>query len=579
MRRLMAAVVLALAVFVTYSNTVTVPFVFDDIWAIEKNANIRRLWPLTTAMTGPLDSSVDGRPLVCLTLAINYAISGLDTWSYHVVNILIHIGAALALFSIIRRVLLLPGMRERFGNEAFWFAWACALLWALHPIQTQAVTYVVQRTGTMMSLFYLLTVLYFLRAIEADPAHRPWWQAASVVAAYLGMTCKEDMITAPFMVLFLDMVFVSRSALRPLRERPIFYAALFSSVGFLAILIMTASRLDSISPEITGNKTIENLKMQANVVAHYLGLTVWPANLRVDYAWPPAPRLQDFLPAAASVVTVMAASLLALRFIPGLGFLGCAFFGMIAPLTLAPVMRNVGYEHRIYLPIAPLVILLVLAGRAILDSTWRALASPTPRVRAWLAASAIAIAAAAYGTRSLLRNAEYNDPVKLWADVLKDQPYNIRALNNLGGAHFNNGNLDKALECYRRLLNIKGPNDTSALYNIGTTLSVAQRPVEAAQFLERCIKIKPDNVEALVNLGNVYLNINDKQKAYAVYQKAIALAPRHPNALFNLAVIAADQGRFEEALQLVNRCLENDPRHDRAPSLRAKILQNLRKKS
>lgn len=577
MRRLVAAVVLALAVFVTYSNTLTVPFVFDDIWAIEKNPNIRRLWPITTAMTGPLDSSVDGRPLVCLTLAINYAISGLDTWSYHVVNILIHIAAALALFSIVRRVLLLPGWGGRFEKEAFWIAWACALLWALHPIQTQAVTYVVQRTGTMMSLFYLLTVLYFLRAIEADPRHRPWWQAASIISAYLGMTCKEDMVTAPILVLFLDMVFISKSVIRPLRDRPIYYAALFSSIGFLAILVMTASRLDSISPEITGNKTIENLKMQSNVLAHYLGLTVWPENLRVDYAWPPAPRLQDFLPAAATVCTAIAASLLALRFIPGLGFLGCAFFGMMAPLTLAPVMRNVGYEHRIYLPIAPLVVLLVFAGRALLDATWRALAHPTPRARAWLAAAAIAIVATAYGARSLIRNAEYNDPVKLWADVLRDQPYNIRALNNLGGAHFNNGNLDKALECYRRLLNIKGPNDTSALYNIGTTLSVAQRPVEAAQFLERCVQIKPNNVEALVNLGNVYLNINEKEKANRVYQQAIALAPRHPNALFNLAVIAADQGRYDEALQLVNRCLQNDPRHDRAPGLRNRILQRQKK--
>ena len=129
------------------------------------------------------------RPVVNLTLAVNYAIGGLDVRGFHVGNLLIHLLAALTLYGIVRRTLLSPLLKERFGHAASALALAAALIWSVHPLQTEAVTYLTQRTESLMGLFFLLT-LY--GAIRAASSPHPWkWYAATVAACALGMGCQR----------------------------------------------------------------------------------------------------------------------------------------------------------------------------------------------------------------------------------------------------------------------------------------------------------------------------------------------------------------------------------------------------
>jgi hypothetical protein len=161
----LAGLALVLAVAAAYANSLRAPFVFDDGFAIVRNATIRHLGRIGDVLSPPTGFAVCARPLVNLSLAINYAISGLNPWSYHLLNVVIHALAALALFGILRRTLA--------GPAAAFAAWTAALLWALHPLLTESVTFVIQRTESLMGLCYLTTLYCFIRG--ARGAARPWF--------------------------------------------------------------------------------------------------------------------------------------------------------------------------------------------------------------------------------------------------------------------------------------------------------------------------------------------------------------------------------------------------------------------
>ena len=191
---------IVVAGMLTYANSTTGPFIYDDLTAIRQNDTIRNIWPISRPLSPPRETPVAGRPIVNLSLAINYALGGLDVTGYHVANIAVHIACALVLFGLVRRTLLAPRLNDRFGSSADAVALASALLWMVHPLQTEAVDYVTQRTESMMGLFWLLTLYCSIRARRS--AHATGWTVASVLACGIGMACKESMATVPLVVAY-----------------------------------------------------------------------------------------------------------------------------------------------------------------------------------------------------------------------------------------------------------------------------------------------------------------------------------------------------------------------------------------
>ncbi|HEY6008560.1 MAG TPA: tetratricopeptide repeat protein, partial [Geobacteraceae bacterium] len=193
---LAGAAAILLVAFAAYHNSFGGPFVFDDRPCVVENATIRELWPPRLLMPPEnRGDTVDGRPLVNFTLAVNYALGGLNVRGYHIFNLAVHIAAALTLFGLLRRTFRSPRMEEHFRQAALPLALAAALLWVAHPLQTSAVTYVIQRAESLVSLFYLLT-LYCL-ARSGDSPRPALWQACGVAACLLGALTKEVIVTAP----------------------------------------------------------------------------------------------------------------------------------------------------------------------------------------------------------------------------------------------------------------------------------------------------------------------------------------------------------------------------------------------
>ena len=152
---------------VAYHNSFTGPFIFDDVRSIRDNPTIRHLWPIGQCLHPPHQHglTVEGRPLINLSLAINYALGRQKVWGYHALNLAVHILAGLTLLGVVRRTLQQPRLLGCFGRAANGLALTIAILWAVHPLQTESVTYVIQRAESIMGLFYLLTLYCFIRGV------------------------------------------------------------------------------------------------------------------------------------------------------------------------------------------------------------------------------------------------------------------------------------------------------------------------------------------------------------------------------------------------------------------------------
>ena len=425
-----------------WSNSFNGPFIFDDLCAIQTNPTLRH-FPSWDSFRPPQVNSISRRPVVNLTLAMNYAISGPGVQGFHAGNLLIHLLAALLLFGIVRRTL---SAEPRTIAVSF----AVALIWAVHPLLTESVTYLTERTESLMGLLYLLTLYCAIRGVSSG---HPWrWYAAAIAACALGMGAKEVMVTAPIVVLLYDRCFLSGSFREALRRRLPFYFGLAATWAILGAL-MIAYPWGGATGAGFGIAAVgpwEYARTQPGVILHYLRLSFWPSSLCLDYAWPIATSARRILPAAAVIAALLAGTLWALRRAPALGFLGAWFFLILAPTSSFMPIFDAAVERRMYLPLAAIVTACVLAAYGIGNQLVRRVAESAGTRKllgSVLAALVLLPLAAALGCRTFERNALYRDPISIWQDTVNKRPGNARALNNLGCAYISAGRSDRAVLC------------------------------------------------------------------------------------------------------------------------------------
>ena len=330
-----------------YSNSFRGVFVLDDVRAIVQNETIRSVTSIEEVLSPPPRSTVSGRPIANLSFAINYAISALDVRSYHVLNLLIHLGCALTLFGVVRRTLQSSSLRAIFGADATYVATAVALIWVVHPLTTSAVTYVVQRVESLMSLFYLLTLYCAIRAAES--ARRGLWTVASIASCALGVATKEVMITAPVAVVLWDVVF------RPgQRVRWGLRAGLAATWLVFAALVSGEQREASIA--MSGTMVWRYLLTQAQVLTQYLRLAFVPAPLVFLYTWPLVTTPADVIVEGLLIAVLLLLTAVGIWKRHPLGYAGALFFVILAPTSsIIPIVTEVAAEHRMYLPLAAIV--------------------------------------------------------------------------------------------------------------------------------------------------------------------------------------------------------------------------------
>jgi tetratricopeptide (TPR) repeat protein len=527
--RWLAPGMVCIAAWGAYGGSLNGEFVYDDLAAIVGNPSIRHLgWH---ALRPPDGLTTSGRPLVNLSFALNHALGGLGVGGYHLANLLIHAAAGLVLLGLVRRTLDLPGLAGRFRRDAGWLALAAALLWTVHPLQTEAVTYVVQRVESLMGFFYLLTLYCLVRAGTAGSSRG--WLAGSVAACAAGMACKEVMVSAPVVSLLLDRACLAGSFRAAWRQRAPYYLALAATwLLLLALVHSTGWNRGGTVGAGTSVGWWDYLLTQFRALPHYLRLSAWPHPLAFDYGtfWERDPAA--LLPQMILVVGLAVAALAALRFRPRLGLLGAAFWAPLAPTTLLPGTTQMIVEHRMYLSLAPVVVGLVLAGHALLGR------------RALLLAGAAAIALV---PATAARNRAYRTGLMLWGDTVAKVPGNARAHCNLGIALAAAGRPAEAVRHYDLSLQLE-PNAAQTHYNRGVALARLERWPDALQAYARALALSPDLPEALCNQGAALLASGQPEAAIGPLQRARGLRPDDAEIAGNLGNALAQAGRAGEAL-------------------------------
>jgi tetratricopeptide (TPR) repeat protein len=545
-------VVLATLCAAAYANTFRAPFLFDDFFTIVNNPSIRRLWPVWDALSPPhgIGMTVEGRPVVNFTLSINYALGGVTPWGYHVVNLAIHILAGLTVFGIVRRTLRQPVLRERFGAAANELALATAVLWTVHPLQTESVTYLSQRAESLMGLFYLLTFYCFIRGTASRSAGR--WFTLCIVACLLGMATKEVMVSAPLMVLLYDRTFASGSFREAWRRRRSLYLALGGTWILLGYLVATAGGRGGTAGFGVKPLWWQYALTQTCAITHYLWLSVWPHPLVFDYGTEVVTDAGQVAPCAVTVALLAIGTAISLWRWPVVGFVGCWFFAILAPSSsILPVATQTMAEHRMYLPLLAIIAVTLGAASRFCRRVW-----PRSDARIWLE-TAIALALAlALGVTTFQRNAQYQTAHSIWADVVAKRPHNVRGETNLALALVDEGKPTEAIPHFLVALRLD-PNEPIIRNDYASALLDIGRVDEAIAQLQETLRRSPDYAPARKTLGLVTQHRFRAELEHS--QAALAAHPDDPAAHVSFAQLLADMGRRDEAISHYQQALRLDP--------------------
>ena len=562
-------VVLAILCAAAYCNTFHVPFIFDDLPAILQNPAIRRLWPLSDVFASVFPG-LAARPLISLSLAVNYAVGGYDVVGWHLFNLIVHFLNALLVFGVVRRALGVTTSAEDGPSRIMWVAYAVAILWMLHPLVTESVTYILQRTELLMALFLLLTLYCFLRGIESST--KTIWFGLAIMSCMLGMGTKETMVVVPLLVFTYDYVFVARSWRTVWRERCGLYTGLVASWTILAALVLTTNLRSKSGLDVDILSPWNYFEMQWTVVVHYLRLAIWPRGLVLDYSdWPRETPLAEALPAAGLLLALFVASALAIRRRAWWGFWGAWFFFLLGPTSsFLPLAPEPATERRMYLPLVAVIAVVLGGGDRLCRDLWTRFGAPD-RVRLWLQTGVVTVVALALGVATIQRNGQYQSAESIWADVVAKRPDNLRGHANYGLALLDNGRAKESIPHFMGVIQIN-PNQPIVRCNLASALVAIGATNQAIAELQATLRLAPNQAPAHVALADIFAGRGDQQAALEQYGAALAINPDEQVAHFNLAQLLTRMGQRDGAITQFREAVRLDPRNATAHFNLANLL-------
>ena len=566
--RVLHLLLIALFAGLAYANSLQVPFLFDDQPSIPDNPVIRDLGNFLLHDTGYRYNP--GRFVGYLSFALNYRLGGVEVVGYHLFNIAVHLGNALLVYALAlitfetpffrdsRPAGRLPAVTGPSRATCNGIALLAALIFVVHPLQTQAVTYIVQRLTSLMTLFFLLALVLYALMRQRGEASRPRVLAlylGSLAAVLLAMKTKQNAFTLPAVIALYEFFFF-RGAIRKrlLRLVPFFLTLLVIPLSLLDLQKPMGAVISEVS-KVTQYKSplsrLDYLYTQFRVIVTYLRLLVFPVDQNLDYDYP----LYHSLFAAP-----VFASLSLLLALAGAGYylwrrsatefpelrlasFGiCYFFITLSVESSVIPITDVIYEHRVYLSSAgaflTVATLLVSLAARVLGSTGR---------KALLCSCCAAIVVLCLLT--FQRNKVWASSVSLWEDVVGKSPGKARGYNNLGAAYTDAGSWQKGGVALNRAL-VLDPTNAEAYYNLGRLyLGFPDRAGEAVAALKTAIRLKPDYEDAFVNLAAAYIRVGNPAESIRILERVLAETAERADAHFNLAVAYSLVGDLPGALR------------------------------
>jgi tetratricopeptide (TPR) repeat protein len=590
-------VLLAVPVIFIYADTLTSPFIFDDRNNIEENPHIRiSQITLKGLASAAFDSPLQKRPVAYISFALNYYLHGYNVVGFRLLNIIIHVISGILLYFFIQATFRTPALQSD-DTHAKWISFFAAAIWLVHPLQTQSVSYIVQRMNSLAAMFYILSFLLYVH-FRMNPQKRSkgWLLSGCILAGILALGSKQNAASLPFFIILYEWYFFGNLNLKWLKGHIPGLAAFLLLLAIIALIYLGADPLDKIlaAYEIRNFTPIQRILTELRVVIFYISLFLWPhpSRLNLDHDFALSYSLTDPITTLFSMLAI--AVLMALAVITAknqrlISFCILWFLGNLV-IESSIFALEIVFEHRLYLPTMMCSLIIVL-----LVYRWA-----KPKWLKTVIVCALAIVGCAW---TYERNQVWRDRITIWEDCVKKSPQKARPYNNLGAALADEGHYDEALAHYHKALEINPyypnayanlgfilakqgkveegitqlfkalqikPNDYETLSNLGVALLMQNRYAEAAKYLSKALEINPHFAKAHNNLGVVLRRQNRFQESMDHLRSALQLDPDYAEAYNNLGVTLASQGRYQEAIEQFSAALEINPGY-------AKARQNLEK--
>ncbi|GAB4490458.1 MAG: tetratricopeptide repeat protein [Thermodesulfovibrionales bacterium] len=561
-----AVTLLFTACLAVYGNTLNHPFVFDDNLNIVDNAKIRdisRFWP-----------PAGNRWLGGLSFALNYEAGGLDVTGYHLVNIAVHCLNTLLVYALVRLVFRTPlfaSWSRNPGNSAAApaLSFFCAAIFAVHPVQTQAVTYIVQRFTSLAALFYILSVVLYMAA-RLKMSGEGWKGPAialyslGLLSAVLAMKTKEIAFTLPFAVCLAEFSFFrtegnSRSA--AIKERflliaPFLLTLVIIPSGMLSFGKQPGAAVMSLSKTLNASADLSRhdyFLTQSRVVATYLRLLLLPINQSFDYLYPVTTSVTEpsFLMTAALHLMLLAGALCLLTRadaespLPGLIGFGIVWFYLALSVesSVIPISDAI-FEHRVYLPAAGLLTSCCAGCLQLLRAVDR-----QPGIARGLVIGACCLIPL-LGIAAYERNGVWAEELALWQDVVSKNPSHARGHNMIGIIHKKRGELDSAIEAFRAAIRVQ-PDYAEAHVNLGSTYIVQGRLDDAMPELLTALGFhsmdRIDTAALFINIAYYHILRGAPEKALSYLMDARQMTPEDASVYYFLGMAYRAMGDGEQA--------------------------------
>ena len=556
-----------------YSNTFNVPFLLDDDYSI-------------ASIIIDLQNIYSNRYIGFLTFALNYKMHGLDVVGYHIFNLAIHLLNALLVYWLIILTFRTPYASAYLQKEVLetsnpyrWLPLFTALLFVSHPVQTQAVTYIVQRFASLSTLFYLASLVMYIKARGSDSSKKARYAfyAVSIISAILAMRTKEIAFTLPVMVVLYEFLFFRGD----IKKRMLYLLTLLLTMFIIPLSVMvtqgglTAARgIDELT-KIAGSADVSRwdyLNTQFRVIVTYIRLLFFPVHQNLDYDYPlyrtffSPPVFLSFL----FLLGVFCWGIYLLyrsnesdqanRFWYRLIAFGIFWFFVTLSVesSIIPIV-DIIFEHRLYLPSVGFSMAL-LSGIVFIHVRLANRGKAAANVFMPVMILAVIILSLTAHERNMI----WRNEVALWEDVVKKSPYKVRPHINLGLAYEKQGRVDDAVREYQAAVKHE-PDYAGAHNNLGATYYKQGRFADAIKEYQMAIKLNPDYTVAHYNLGLAYEKQGRLDDAVREYQEAaIKGDPNHPEVHYSLGAAYYKQGRFDEAVQEYQTAITLNPDHAQA---------------
>lgn len=554
-RRPTAVLLLVAVGLAAFCNSFDGQLVLDD-WSVI-NAKTLDLWS-GNWLAVERDTPIKGRPLVAFSFAATYAVVGADTLAYHLFNLAVHLACGLALFGVVGRSLQWEGLPRAVQRAAPQLAFTTALVWLIHPLQTECVNYVSQRTESMAA-FFILTSLY--GAIRSRTQQTWRWIALAGIASWLGALCKEVAAVGPLLIVLYDLSFRVQTIRETLRQRWPVYATVFSCWLPLAALIYFFPRTTSVG--LSERVSILDYALsQCVYIVEYLRLSLWPNSLSIDYGLASKMPLSTTMPSAFVVACLIVITMVAYRRHAVCAYLGVCVFLLLAPTSsVIPIYTEVAAERRMYLPLAAIVVLAVVVGfvacrrLGVLLMNKRHVRGLAMR----LPAALVVVVALAFFARTRARNVDYRTPVQLWTQAVEVNPDNVRAWHNMS---VKCGQVD-----YRVGMKVceaiveRWPGYPDPFLHLGAYYQMAGDYGAALRCLRQAAILNPRNEETQSRIiwllaGCEEAKFRDGTEALRLATKLVERAPSSPEAQSAFAAACAECGDYAKASAAVRRAFE-----------------------